>query len=92
MVGHGRSSDIWSIGCVVLEMLTGLRPWHDLENAYQIMFKVGMGETPEIPSEICQEGKSFLNHCLRQDPRHRWSTGQLLGHPFTKVCEEDDLL
>jgi serine/threonine protein kinase len=26
----GRASDIWSIGCVVLEMLTGLRPWHDL--------------------------------------------------------------
>lgn len=87
--GHGRSSDIWSIGCVVLEMLTGRRPWHDLENSYQIMFKVGMGETPEIPDDICTEGKSFISHCLRQDPRLRWSTGQLLCHPFTKVLEDD---
>jgi mitogen-activated protein kinase kinase kinase 4 len=87
--GHGRSSDIWSIGCVVLEMLSGRRPWHDLENSYQIMFKVGMGETPEVPDEICTEGKSFISHCLRQDPRLRWSTGQLLCHPFTKVLEDD---
>ena len=24
---HGLSVDIWSVGCVVLEMLTGKRPW-----------------------------------------------------------------
>lgn len=38
--GHGRASDIWSLGCVVVEMVTGKRPWFDLENIHQIMFKV----------------------------------------------------
>ena len=38
--GHGRASDIWSVGCVVLEMVQGERPWADLKSNYQIMFKV----------------------------------------------------
>ena len=38
--GHGRASDIWSVGCVVLEMTQGERPWADLKSNYQIMFKV----------------------------------------------------
>ena len=38
--GHGRSADIWSLGCVVIEMASGRRPWAQLESNYQIMFKV----------------------------------------------------
>ncbi|RWS06909.1 mitogen-activated protein kinase kinase kinase 4-like protein [Dinothrombium tinctorium] len=89
--GHGRAADIWSIGCVVLEMLTGRRPWHDLDNSYQIMFRVGMGDIPEVPSDICEEGKDFIFHCLQHNPRCRWSTGQLLCHLFIKVIDDDEI-
>ena len=37
--GHGRPADVWSIGCVVLEMCTGKWPWHDAA-PMQIIWKV----------------------------------------------------
>lgn len=83
--GHGRAADIWSLGCVVVEMATGKRPWPDLENSYQIMFKVGMGGVPTIPDSLSSEGRDFLSHCFTQDPKLRWTASQLQRHNFTKV-------
>ena len=36
----GRPADIWALGCVVIEMIDGQPPWHELENQYQVMYKV----------------------------------------------------
>lgn len=38
--GHGRAADIWSMGCCIIEMASGRRPWSDYDSNYQIMFKV----------------------------------------------------
>lgn len=87
--GHGRAADIWSLGCVVIEMSTGKRPWYDLENSAQIMFKVGMGGKPQIPDTLSAEGKDFLGHCFMSDPPDRYTAAELLDHPFVKVEEQD---
>ncbi|KAM9315716.1 mitogen-activated protein kinase kinase kinase 4 [Gastrophryne carolinensis] len=88
--GHGRAADIWSLGCVLIEMVTGKRPWHEFEHNFQIMYKVGMGHKPPIPDRISPEGKDFLSHCMESDPKKRWTASQLLDHPFVKVCTDEE--
>ncbi|XP_042320977.1 mitogen-activated protein kinase kinase kinase 4 isoform X6 [Sceloporus undulatus] len=88
--GHGRAADIWSLGCVVIEMVTGKRPWHEFEHNFQIMYRVGMGHKPPIPDKISPEGKDFLSHCLESDPKMRWTASQLFDHPFVKVCTDEE--
>ncbi|XP_034041558.1 mitogen-activated protein kinase kinase kinase 4 isoform X3 [Thalassophryne amazonica] len=83
--GHGRAADIWSLGCVLIEMVTGKRPWHEYEHNFQIMYKVGMGHKPPIPEKLSTEGKDFLTHCLESEPKRRWTASMLLDHPFVKV-------
>ncbi|XP_075718674.1 mitogen-activated protein kinase kinase kinase 4 isoform X3 [Rhinoderma darwinii] len=88
--GHGRAADIWSLGCVLIEMVTGKRPWHEYEHNFQIMYKVGMGHKPPIPDRLSPEGKDFLSHCMESDPKKRLTASQLLDHPFVKVCTDEE--
>ncbi|KAE8752458.1 hypothetical protein FOCC_FOCC000930 [Frankliniella occidentalis] len=90
--GHGRAVDIWSIGCVVVEMASGKRPWAELDSNYQVMFKVGMGESPAIPPSLSDEGYDFVDHCLQHDPQQRYTAADLLQHTFLKVDGEEPLL
>ena len=52
--GHGYSAkvDIWSLGCVVLEMFAGRRPWSKEETVGAI-YKLGsLNEAPPIPDDV----------------------------------------
>ena len=52
--GYSAKVDIWSLGCVVLEMFAGRRPWSK-EEAVGAIYKIANGETPPIPDEIREE-------------------------------------
>lgn len=81
--GYGRAADIWSLGCTVLEMLTGQIPYSHLEGM-QALFRIGRGELPPIPNTLSREAQDFILKCLQVNPDNRPSAAQLLEHPFVK--------
>ncbi|CAI9088654.1 OLC1v1023050C1 [Oldenlandia corymbosa var. corymbosa] len=92
-VKHGLQepcSDMWALGCVVLEMLTGERPWKFNKGVGERVILDKIGKTlavPKLPKkkEISPEARSFLKCCLRRRVEKRMSAKTLLHHPFVAV-------
>ncbi|CAI9281815.1 unnamed protein product [Lactuca saligna] len=74
--------DIWSLGCTIIEMVTGKPPWNEF-NAGQAMFNM-LKRSPPIPESLSSEGKDFLRRCLQRNPEKRLSAALLLEHPFVR--------
>ncbi|PLW44848.1 hypothetical protein PCANC_10791 [Puccinia coronata f. sp. avenae] len=85
--GRPGAMDIWSLGCVVLECVTGKRPWSNLDNEWAIMFHIGIAtKHPPLPDpqELSELGIDFIRKSLTLDPVTRPSTVDLLSHPWMK--------
>lgn len=85
--GGGTESDIWSLGCTVLEMLTGQAPWVGEEGRgtdwRAVMARIGCTEDlPPFPQGVSPVCRDFLSHCLVRVASQRWSARELLQHPF----------
>lgn len=66
--GYSAKVDIWSLGCVVLEMFAGRRPWSK-EEAIGAIFKLGsLGQAPPIPEDVSANATlaalSFMWDCF----------------------------
>ncbi|XP_039172221.1 mitogen-activated protein kinase kinase kinase 1 isoform X4 [Eucalyptus grandis] len=80
---YGLAADIWSLGCTVLEMLTGQPPYSPLE-AIQALFRIGRGEPPPVPDSLSRDARDLILRCLQVNPNNRPSAVQLLDHPFVR--------
>ncbi|AEE28083.1 mitogen-activated protein kinase kinase kinase 13 [Arabidopsis thaliana] len=82
---QGPESDVWSLGCTIIEMFTGKPAWedHGIDSLSRISFS---DELPVFPSKLSEIGRDFLEKCLKRDPNQRWSCDQLLQHPFLSQC------
>ncbi|KAK2649399.1 hypothetical protein Ddye_016888 [Dipteronia dyeriana] len=80
---QGFASDIWAVGCTVIEMASGGPPWSDATDPVTVLYRIAYsGESPELPGCLSKQAKDFLSKCLRRNPKERWTTTQLLGHSF----------
>ncbi|XP_008229251.1 PREDICTED: mitogen-activated protein kinase kinase kinase 3-like [Prunus mume] len=78
-----QPSDVWALGCVVLMMLTGRKPW-DLKagaRPWDLMLQIA-SKSPTIPVWLSEEGKDFLGKCFVWSPSERFTAAKLLNHPF----------
>ncbi|KAJ1310419.1 hypothetical protein OPQ81_007153 [Rhizoctonia solani] len=79
-------ADIWSVGCLVVEMLTGQHPWAQLSQM-QAIFKIGSLARPTIPPDISPEAEDFLNKTFELDYTIRPSAAELLNHPWVRASD-----
>lgn len=80
---YTRFSDIWAIGCLVIEMITGEPPWSDYKNPMAVLFQLyNNNSPPPIPENISSSLKDFVNSCLQINPSSRLNIYQLLRHSF----------
>ncbi|KAF4086743.1 hypothetical protein AMELA_G00087780 [Ameiurus melas] len=81
--GHGKKSDIWSIGCTVFEMATGKPPLAHM-GKMAALFYIGAhkGLMPSLPDDFSEDAKEFVQACLINDQKQRPSAADLLRHPF----------
>lgn len=75
------ASDIWSLGCTIIELLTGFPPYFDA-TPFTAMYKMVHDAHPPLPEEMTPELESFLKDCFQKDPNMRPSAADLIRHPW----------
>ncbi|KAF9875565.1 hypothetical protein CkaCkLH20_06946 [Colletotrichum karsti] len=79
---YTRKADIWSLGCLVVEMMTGTHPYPDCSQL-QAIFKIGGGKAaPTIPEHASEDAQTFLSQTFEIDHNLRPSADDLMLSPF----------
>ena len=82
-LGYSYPADIWSLGCLVIEMVTGKPPWSNYSTYSKDILKLIStdGRLPVIP-KASKDLTDFILRCLQRDPSRRPAANELLNHPF----------
>ncbi|KAJ3295791.1 hypothetical protein HK104_002306 [Borealophlyctis nickersoniae] len=90
-MGRHGAQDIWSLGCCVLEMVTGRKPWSALDNEWAVMYHIGISNRhPPLPEadQLSEDGIDFLRRCFTRSGTERPTAQELLDHPWVRDVDE----
>jgi len=77
----GRTSDVWSLGAILLEIVTGQAPYAGLSTA-EIFARLARGPIPraeDIRPDAPAELRAIIDHALRRDPERRYADAKQLA-------------
>lgn len=82
--GYNGKVDIWSLGCVVLEMWAGRRPWQDTDAIAVIYELITKQKAPPVPPDVKlgPDADDFRAKCFAIKPDERPSASELRLHPY----------
>lgn len=77
------AADIWSLGCTIIELVTGYPPYHDMSGV-QAIFKMVDEDHPPFPDDVSEELLDFLLQCFQKEPSDRPTAAQLRSSPWIR--------
>ncbi|BFZ61723.1 Protein kinase of the Mitotic Exit Network [Saitoella coloradoensis] len=87
--GATTASDIWSVGCTVIELLDGRPPYYNLD-PLPALFRIVNDDHPPIPEGASPAVRDFLMQCFQKDPNLRVSAKKLLKHPLIMAAKKGE--
>ncbi len=86
---YSFTADIWSLGCVVFEMLFGKRPYDEF-NQVAAMYHMVKDDKPPMPTpnDLSPDCLDFIDKCWTKDWKKRPNAKELQSHPFVVNSEQ----
>ncbi|KAF2768664.1 mitogen-activated protein kinase, partial [Teratosphaeria nubilosa] len=91
---YTKKADIWSLGCLIVEMFTGSHP-HPNCTQLQAIFKIGgtrkkkgaetadeTGARPDMPEQASEDAKAFLKRTFEIEHEKRPTADELMTYAF----------
>jgi serine/threonine protein kinase len=82
MEGSKPASDIWSLGCTIIELMTGDPPFYSMPPMSAMYHIAETEEMPPFPENASPELVDFLKVCFERNPDKRPSAVKLLQHDW----------